>query len=349
MTDILIRISGRAGRITLNRPDALNALTYQMCLAIDDALKNWANDPAVQLVVIDAAGDKAFCAGGDIADMYKTGSAGNFVYGRTFWRDEYRLNARIATYPKPYVALMQGFTMGGGVGISCHGSHRIVCEGSQIAMPEAGIGLVPDVGGSLLLGRAPGFVGEYLGSTGARMTAGDAIFAGFADSYVPRDRWGALVADLERTGSPDAIKTVAEEAPQDSPLAAQQPAIDRHFSCATLAEIDASLTRDDSAFAQSARKRLAGVSPLAASAAIELIRRARKADDITQALTLEYQYTYRAAAQGDFIEGIRAAIIDKDRSPNWAHRSFADVSQSEVDTMLAPLGPHALDLTEDDR
>jgi enoyl-CoA hydratase len=162
MSDIDIRIEGRAGRITLNRPKALNALTYEMCLAVDAALRAWADDPAVDLVLIDAEG-RAFCAGGDIAEMYATGTAGDFDYGRRFWRDEYRMNARIAEYPKPVVALMQGYTMGGGVGLGCHASHRVVGETSRIAMPECSIGLVPDVGGSLLLRRAPGAFGIWAG------------------------------------------------------------------------------------------------------------------------------------------------------------------------------------------
>ena len=153
--DILIRRQGRAGRITLNRPKALNALTYGMCLEIDRALRAWADDPEVACVVIDAVGERAFCAGGDIQVMYETGTAGDYAYGRRFWADEYRMNAQIAEYPKPYIALMQGFTMGGGVGVACHGSHRIVGRSSRIAMPECAIGLVPDVGGSALLARAP--------------------------------------------------------------------------------------------------------------------------------------------------------------------------------------------------
>jgi len=156
MSDILIRQDGHAGRITLNRPEALNAMTYDMAHAIEHALDAWRDDPSVALVIIDALGDKAFCAGGDIQDLYAQGQRGNFAYGEQFWADEYRLNAKIFEYPKPYIAFMQGFTMGGGVGISCHGSHRIVGESSQIAMPECGIGLVPDVGGSLMLALAPG-------------------------------------------------------------------------------------------------------------------------------------------------------------------------------------------------
>ena len=203
-------VVGRLGVITLDRPKALNALTYDMAMAIEKAMREWADDDAVALVVIDAEGDKAFCAGGDIQDLYEHGKAGDYDFGRKFWSDEYRLNALIAEYEKPYVALMQGFVMGGGVGISCHGSHRIVCETTQIAMPECGIGLVPDVGGSFLLARAPWKFGEYLGLTGARMNTADAIHAGFADLFVPREDWPALIASLCEHGRTKAIGDFAK-------------------------------------------------------------------------------------------------------------------------------------------
>ena len=160
MTDIRIRVDGRAGRLTLNRPKALNALTWDMLIEIENALDIWKLDDAVDVIVIDAEGEKAFCAGGDIAEMYATGKAGDFDYGRRFWRDEYRINAQIFEYPKPIASFLQGFTMGGGVGVGCHGSDRIVGQNSQIAMPEVGIGLIPDVGGSLMLALAPGRAGE---------------------------------------------------------------------------------------------------------------------------------------------------------------------------------------------
>ncbi|MEL7428671.1 MAG: enoyl-CoA hydratase/isomerase family protein, partial [Pseudomonadota bacterium] len=171
--DIHIRVSGMAGRITLTRPQALNAMTYDMCMEIGEALSDWEANDAVKLVIIDAEGERSFCSGGDIADLYATGKAGDFAYGRKFWADEYRVNAQIRNYPKPFVAIMDGIVMGGGVGISAHGSHRIVTENTLFAMPECGIGLVPDVGGNWLLSRAPGHVGEYLATTGARLKAAD--------------------------------------------------------------------------------------------------------------------------------------------------------------------------------
>ncbi|MEO0401416.1 MAG: enoyl-CoA hydratase/isomerase family protein, partial [Pseudomonadota bacterium] len=203
MTDISIRITGHAGHITLQRPQALNAMTYDMCTAIETALTTWRNDPAVSLIILDAEGERAFCSGGDIAELYATGTKGDYAYGQTFWADEYRLNHLIFHYPKPVVSFLQGFTMGGGVGIGCHGSHRIVGETSQIAMPECGIGLVPDVGGSLMLALAPGRLGEYLGTTAARMNASDAIFAGFADHFIAQTDWEAVKSALIETAAAD--------------------------------------------------------------------------------------------------------------------------------------------------
>lgn len=340
MPDINIRKTGRAGRITLNRPEALNALSYEMALAIEAALDEWAIDPSVELVVIDAAGDKAFCAGGDIQEMYDTAKAGNFEYGRKFWRDEYRMNAKLFNFPKPYVALMQGFTMGGGVGISCHGSHRIVCENSQIAMPECGIGLVPDVGGSLLLARAPGHLGEYLGCTAVRMDAGNAIYAGFADYYIPRAAWPALIEALEG-GNLEAIDKAALPAPEAS-LKAAQSEIDRSFNGRTVADIIRGSTGSD--WAKKTEKSLRRNCPLSVECTLELIRRVRGVDTIEGALGLEYRFTYRSASDGDFVEGIRAAIIDKDRNPQWHPATLEAVTPLNISKMLMPLGADALKL-----
>ena len=342
MSDIHIRIEGRAGRITLNRPKALNALTYAMCLEIDAAIKAWAEDDAVALLVIDAEGEKAFCAGGDIAEMYATGAAGDYAYGQRFWADEYRMNARLFDFPKPVVTLLQGFTMGGGVGVGCHGSHRIVGESAQIAMPECGIGLVPDVGGSLILARAPGRMGEYLGVTSARMGPGDAILAGFADYYVPEAGWAALTAELVETGDWTAVDRSAQPAPA-APLADALSEIDRLFEGESLQEMQAAIASSTSPVAQAAQTAMARNSPLAMVAAVELIRRVRAApDDIRYALGQEYRFTARSMEQGDFLEGIRAAIIDKDRNPRWRHASIAEVKPVEVSMMLTPLGPDAL-------
>ncbi len=343
MTDVLIRKAGTSGRITLNRPDALNAATYEMCLKIEAAFDRWQDDPEVSCIVIDAEGTRAFCAGGDIAQLYETGRAGNFAYGQRFWADEYRLNAKIFNYPKPVVSFLQGFTMGGGVGIGCHGSHRVVGESSQIAMPECGIGLIPDVGGSLMLALAPGRLGEYLGTTCYRMDAADAIYAGFADTFIPEAHWPEIIETLETGGSPDILTDYAK-APGDAALQGQQDVINSFFGGDRLADILTLLRQSDDPFAIATLKAMARNAPLSMAATVEVLHRLRGPSiSIAKALDLEYRFTSRAMEHGDLLEGIRAAIIDKDRTPSW---QFADqnVPVIAVSKMLMPLKENALHL-----
>ena len=343
MSDINIRITGHAGRITFNRPEALNAMTYEMCLAIEDAFDAWRDAPEVKLIIIDAVGDRAFCAGGDIAEMYATGTKGDYGYGRKFWSDEYRLNAKIFNYAKPVVSFMQGFTMGGGVGIGCHGSHRVVGNSSQIAMPECGIGLVPDVGGTLMLALAPGRLGEYLGTTGARMNASDAIFAGFADIYADETGWPDLIDQLETSGDIGLLEDQKAAAP-DGKLSALMEQIETHFSGESLLDVKNRLRASDSAFAQDALKAIQRNAPLSMACTIEIIHRLRGPSiSIAKALDLEYRFTYRSMEHGDFLEGIRAAIIDKDRNPSWLFAD-SDVPVAAMAKMLQPLGKDALTL-----
>jgi len=238
---------------------------------------------------------------------------------------------------------MQGFTMGGGVGVSCHGSHRIVCENSRIAMPECGIGLVPDVGGSLLLARAPGRLGEYLGSTGTRMGADDAIFAGFADYFIARGNWPALIDELEKTGDYRAIDAAANTPPKGG-MRDILPEIDCHFGGETMGDILRSLEHAPSEFTDATRVTLGRQSPLSLACLIELIHRVRATDTIEKALAQEYRFTYRAAQLGDFVEGIRAAIIDRDKTPVWRHKHIDDVSSVDMSNMLLPLGVNTLKL-----
>ncbi|CAM5435215.1 enoyl-CoA hydratase/isomerase family protein [Frigidibacter albus] len=338
--DLHIRTEGRAGRITLTRPKALNALSHPMALALEAAIDLWRDDPAVDLLILDAEGERAFCAGGDIAEVYRAGKAGDDAAGRDFWRDEYRMNAKLAEYPKPIIALMQGFVMGGGVGIGCHVSHRVVGETTLMAMPECGIGLIPDVGGTLLLARAPGRLGRYLGLTGARMGAGDAIHAGFADHYLPEADWPALIADLCTTGDAGLVAARALPAPA-SPLAEAAAGIDAAFSDTDIAQIVHDLEPHPEPWATEARKAILRNSPLSMGCTLNLLDMLAPADGIRQALSHEFRFTFRAVAHTDFLEGVRAQIIDKDRSPRWRH-ALGTVTAEERQALLAPLGPDGL-------
>lgn len=344
MSETHIRIEGQIGRITLTRPKAMNALSYQMCLDIEAALDAWRHDDAVKMLLIDAEGDRAFCAGGDIAELYASGTRGDYQYGRKFWRDEYRMNAKIFEYPKPIVSLLHGFIMGGGVGVGCHGSHRIVGETCQIAMPECGIGLVPDVGGTLILALAPGHLGEYIGTTGARLGPEDAITAGFADYFVPEANWPALIERLAQTGDIALIEATATP-PPTGVLAAQTDEIERHFTGKNLDEILQSLQSGDSEFTRNTLKIMNRNSPLSMACTIEIAHQLRGNTDIRNALEMEYRYTYRSMEHSDFLEGVRAAIIDKDRKPKWKH-SLDDNIDADVTNMLLPLGAEALNFQE---
>ena len=345
MNEIILRQEGLAGRVTLNRPGALNAITLPMIRALMEALARWPTADGIVLILIDATGQRAFSAGGDIADMHDALARGEHETARRFWREEYRLNATLANFPKPIVTLLNGFTMGGGVGLGCHASHRVVGDSSRIAMPECGIGLVPDVGGSLLLARAPGRAGEYLGTTGTRMGPGDAIFAGFADRYVPEETWPDLTARLEASGDPAEIERVARPAPE-SPLAAAEAEINRHFAGEAFRDILESLARTEDDWARETLARLEPHAPLSLAATIELVRRARTASRIETALANEYRFAHRVTEQGDFLEGIRAAVIDKDRSPSWVHASLGAATAKEVSDMLSSLGTEELKLED---
>ena len=316
MSDINLRVHGKAGRITLQRPKAMNAMTYEMCLAIEKALIEWKHDSNVELIIIDAQGDRAFCSGGDISDLYEEGLKGNYNYGKKFWDDEYRLNALIAKYPKPYIAFMQGFTMGGGVGISCHGSHRIVCETSKIAMPECSIGLIPDVGGSLLLARAPSNLGYYLGITGTQMDAADAVFAGFADSFIPKNEWPYIIEILEKSGDASILQKYLKT-PGESQLSKNKKFFEAAFKSKNLSKIVQFLSTSENQVGLLASQKITKNCPIAMTYTLEMLSRLSPKSGIEDALDLEYRFTSRAQEYGSFQEGIRAAIIDKDRKPKW--------------------------------
>lgn len=341
--DILIRIQGHAGRITLNRPDALNALTHDMVFAIEAALTSWAANDNIALVIIDGTGERAFCAGGDIGKLYQKGIKGEYEYGQTFWRDEYRLNALIANYPKPYIAIMNGIVMGGGVGISAHGSHRLVTQHTVLAMPECGIGLVPDVGGSLLLARAPGHVGEFMACTGARLNASEAVFAGFADHVVDAAGIDDVTDQLCATGSVDVISKFTQSKNENA-LDQQLDIINFAFGSGNLNACVKKLELRNDTWAQSSLHGIHRGSPLSLCCAWQMVQNARKLHTIEDALNQEYRFSYRAQQEADLLEGIRALIVDKDKNPCWQHDSIANVDKSLVAHMLSDLGEAELNL-----
>lgn len=334
--DISIRVAGKAGRITLTRPDALNAMTHEMCMAIGEALNEWRNSDEVRCVIIDSEGSRAFCSGGDIAELYRTGKAGDYEYGRRFWADEYRVNSAIRNFPKPYIAIMDGIVMGGGVGISAHGSHRIVTENTLFAMPECAIGLVPDVGGNLQLSRAPGRIGEYLATTGARLKAADSIFSGVADVFVPQAKLPDLVEALEDTADLSFIDTFVSD-PEPGDLAGRISDINQFFSGETAATIVGELEAVDGEWETNAAKLMRRGCPLSVACAVEIVRQSRDLATFEDILKLEYRFTYRSMSHGDFIEGIRAQIIDKDRSPQWKTPTLEGVDERTISEMLETL------------
>ncbi len=341
MADIFIGEEGHVGRITLNRPHALNALTFDMCRQIEAAIDQWQDNRNINLVLIDAAGDRAFCAGGDLAQMYWSGLKQDYRYGHDFWRMEYRLNAKIHSFSKPIVSFLHGFTMGGGVGIGCHGQHRIVNETSRVAMPECTVGLVPDVGGSYILAQNEGFLGEFLGTTGVRLNPGDAIRCGFADRFVAAEKWEKLKSQLVATGNPSLISQYQSHPPPSDLDPDTVAAINAIFG-SSLPEIMAGLEGHATPWSQKLLARLAANSPLSMACTLQLIKDQRTVSSIETALDQEFRFTYRAAEHGDFLEGIRARVIDKDYEPAWRHHSVAEVSDEDVAFMLAPLGHEAL-------
>lgn len=338
--EVLIRREGRAGRITMNRPKALNALTHAMVSRIWEALVAWKDDPAVELILLDGAGERGLCAGGDVRSLYESRTQGS-GYARTFWRDEYRLNALIGGYPKPYVALQDGIVMGGGIGLSGHARHRIVTERSQLAMPETGIGLIPDVGGTWLLAHAPGEAGIYLGLTGESMGAADAIHARFADAFVPAARLPTLIERLAdpKGGAVGAVTAGLAQPPGASRLADRADDIGRAFAGETVETIVVSLEATPGDWAAKARAALAQKSPKSLNLTLAAVRGARQLQSLEDALRVEYRLTVRLFEDGEFIEGVRALLVDKDRAPQWSPPHLVGVMPDLVARYLGPLPP----------
>ncbi|WP_336630606.1 MULTISPECIES: enoyl-CoA hydratase/isomerase family protein [unclassified Microbacterium] len=335
---VLARAERGVGHLTLNRPRAINALDLGMIELLHAALDRWERDPDIELVLLDGAGERGFCAGGDVRGLREQIVAGAADDVSVFFRAEYALNARIAEYPKPIVAVADGVTMGGGIGLAGHASVRVVTERSRLAMPETRIGLTPDVGGSWLLARAPGRLGEYLALTGASMDAADALHAGFADALVPSERIDDLRdALLSRAdpATPAEIVLLFDETPGASPLAAARGWIDDAFAAETVPEIVARLRARPEPEAAAAADTLKSVSPTALTVTLAAVRAARALPDLRAALAQEYGLVlWFAATQPDLVEGIRAQLVDKDRDPRW--------QPARLDEVAPDLGERAL-------
>ena len=345
--DLIVRREGAAGIIRLNRPKAINAMTFEMSIGIDQALDQFEADPAVGLVLLEGAGERGLCAGGDIRGLYESSRAGGDL-GKRFWRQEYFMNARIAKFPKPYVAFMDGLVMGGGVGLSAHGSHRVVTEKTKLAMPEVGLGFFPDVGGTFLLSRSPGEIGTYFGLTGQTMNGPDAIYARFADAVVPSGKLAALretLVNLRAGVSSAEVKAAIDgfsTGETSGPVAAIQSQIDRWFAHDRMQDIVADLQRDGSELAQSTLKALNEKSPRGMVVALKLLRLGRQSSSLEQCLVREYRAALEVFRSDDFREGVRAAVIDKDRNPRWSPGAIEDVTPEMVAPYFAEIGADEL-------
>ena len=345
--DLIVRREGSAGVIRLNRPKAINAMTLEMSIGIDAALDRFEADPAVAVVVLEGAGERGLCAGGDIRGLYESSCAGGDL-GKIFWRQEYIMNARIARFPKPYVAFMDGLVMGGGVGLAAHARHRIVTEKTKLAMPEVGLGFFPDVGGTWLLTRSPGELGTYFGLTGTTMNGPDAIHARFADAVVPSGKWADLREALTKlapgTKSPEVEKLIAGFATGAAagPVAAAQARIDGWFAHDRMEDIVAALRDDGSELALATLKTLGEKSPRGMVVTLRLLRLARTSKSLEECLVREYRAALEVFASDDFREGVRAAVIDKDRNPTWSPPRIEDVTPDMVAPYFAEIGADEL-------
>jgi enoyl-CoA hydratase len=343
--DVIVRAERTLRRITLNRPKALNALTLDMAVTMTKYLRAWAADPDVGAVLIDGAGERGLCAGGDIRALYDAAKSKSPL-PEQFWSIEYHLNVLIARYPKPLIAVMDGVVMGGGVGVSAHASHRIVTERSAVAMPEVGIGFFPDVGASFLLARAPGYLGTYLALTGDRMNAADAIFCGFADAHIAAARLAELPSALANCRTADDVRAKLGEMsapPIPGKLQAAQQWIDSCFDADDVEAIFGRARSTDLDEAHAALATMQKASPTSLKVTLRNVRAALSFERLEESFQQDYRIALACIAGHDFIEGIRAAIVDKDRNPKWRPDRIEDVTAEIVDRHFMSVG--ALELT----
>ena len=345
--DLIVRREGSVGVIRLNRPKALNAMTLEMSIGIDAALDRFESDPAIAVVLLEGAGERGLCAGGDVRGLFESSRAGGDL-GKVFWRQEYVMNARIAKFPKPYVAFMDGLVMGGGVGLSAHARHRVVTEKTRLAMPEVGLGFFPDVGGTWLLSRSPGEIGTYFGLTGQTMNGPDAIYARFADAVVPSSKLSALREVLTKirpgtaSGEIEALIGGFATGETAGPVAAIEGKIDSWFGHDRMEDIFAALQRDGSELAQSTLKTLNEKSPRGMVVSLKLMRLGRRSSSLEECLVREYRAALEVFRSDDFREGVRAAVIDKDRNPKWSPSRVEDVTPEMLAPYFAEIGADEL-------
>lgn len=337
--EILFGLRGGVAEVILNRPKALNALTLNMVHILDPQLRAWESDPDVNVILIRGAGEKAFCAGGDIQKLYDGGPESEIT--QVFFRDEYRLNRRIQNYPKPYVAIMDGITMGGGVGLSVLGGTRIAGDTTMLAMPETGIGLFPDVGGSWFLPRLPGEIGMFMTMTGARLKAADCVYAGICDAYIPDDRHDDFIAALREGGPLGETVDQFTGSPGDAPLRAHREAIDRCFAGDSVEAIVTALEAEGGEWAEKQLSIMAQKSPTSQKVSHRQLRKGATLN-FDDCMIMEYRMTQQFMKGGDFFEGVRAVVVDRDMAPKWSPASLDGVSESDVDAFFAPLGERDL-------
>lgn len=345
--EVLVRREGTLGHLILNRPRAMNALTHDMMMAIGRTLTEWATDDAVHAVLLTGAGERGLCAGGDIVAIYRDAVAGG-TGTHTFWADEYPVNLQIARFPKPFIALMDGLVLGGGVGVSAHASVRIVTERTKVGMPETAIGFVPDVGGTYLFARSPGEFGTHLGLTAGTATGADAIMLGLADRYLPSASAPALVRALGEMSDGSELEATLDaftEVPPEAPLLDSRAWIDACYAADTAEQIIANLQQSTEADARATADLILAKSPTAVKVTLESLRRARQLPSLEAVLEQEFRVSVHSLTRPDFREGIRAMVIDKDRTPHWSPATLAEVSQDEVTSHFEDLGPAELRLS----
>ena len=340
--EVLFERRGAAGLITLNRPKALNALSHGMVLAMRAQLEAWAQDDAVTRVIVTGAGERAFCAGGDIRALYDLGKAGRHAEALKFWADEYPLNTLIKTYRKPYIALIDGIAMGGGIGVSVHGSHRVAGDRCSFAMPEVSIGFFPDVGATWFLPRMPGETGAYCALTGERFNAADGVACGLATQRVASARFPELIEALTGTVSVDAVLGAFSEPAGEGPVTARRSAIDRLFKGDTVEDILAALDHEaqstgaDADWAAKTAATMRTKSPTSLKLALAQVRRGATCDFAT-CMRMEFRIVSRIVHDRDFYEGVRAVLVDKDNTPRWSPATLDAVSDDEIERHFAPL------------